>query len=56
MKEFERWNKDYPDNIAVFYINRKEGWRAALEWVMKQHCLYYSSYTFKVIEKELENE
>lgn len=54
MKEFESWldHKSYSqaeERIA------EAAWRQALEWTMKQHCLYYSSHTFKVIEKELED-
>jgi len=37
MKAFEEWNKKYSAcPYAVFAINRKEGWKAALEWVLEE--------------------
>lgn len=40
MKQFEKWNKmTNVEPNAVFYINRKEGWKAALEWVLN-HTVY----------------
>lgn len=35
MKAFKEWNKRRnPEPNAVFYLNRMEGWKAALEWVL----------------------
>lgn len=65
MKEFERWEKQSnpdcedksrtcDDNIKCSACERREGWRAALEELLKQEKMLGSNWAINWAKKELE--
>lgn len=54
MQEFENWWERNQDNYNAIYCATREGWQAALEWVLKNCPLTHTGR--EKIQEELEEE